>query len=61
MSNYAVCSRIGEIVDLILINERVIDSLYFEDEMSSFIDFFSINKLEIENRLLREELNKLVI
>jgi hypothetical protein len=55
-----VCSRIEEITNLILTNEREIDGLYFKQNENSFVDFSSINQLEIQNRLLREELNELL-
>lgn len=57
------CSKIQELTSTILANEKVLDDMYInykEQEGVEFtVDFATIGQLELDNRLMREELNTL--
>jgi hypothetical protein len=56
-----VCDRIAELVSTIITNERVLDSMYMnhkeQDGVIPTVDFSTIRELEIQNKLMRKELN----
>lgn len=58
-----VCSRIEELTNTIILNERILDEMYIgykeQEGMEPTVDFATVGQLELDNRLMREELNKL--
>ena len=58
-----VCSRIEELTNTIIFNERMLDEMYIgykeQEGMEPTVDFATVGQLELDNRLMREELNKL--
>jgi len=58
-----VCSRIEELTDTIIANERTLDGMYIDyreqECVEPTVDFATIGQLEIQNRVMREELNNL--
>ena len=57
----SACSKIEELTNTILANERMLDDMYVnykEQEGVEFtVDFATIGQLELQNRLMRDELN----
>lgn len=59
------CTRIEELTNTILANERVLDDMYInykeQEGVEPTVDFATIGQLELDNRLMRDELNMLLI
>jgi hypothetical protein len=57
------CSKIEELTNTILANERVLDDMYInykeQEGVTLTVDFATMGQLEVQNRLMREELNTL--
>jgi len=57
------CSRIEELTNTILANERALDGMYMnykeQEGVEPTVDFATVGQLELENRLMRDELNML--
>lgn len=57
------CSKIEELTSTILANERVLDDMYInhkeQEGVTLTVDFATMGQLEVQNRLMREELKTL--
>jgi len=57
----SACSRIEELTNTILANERLLDGMYIshkeQEGVEPTVDFATIGQLEIQNMLMRDELN----